>query len=138
MEAKLSKNFTLEELVESDTAIVKQINNTPSAEVLANLQLLVNNVLQPVRELFGRPIHVNSGYRSVELNKAVGGAANSQHVQGRAADISAGGKAENKALFDLIAGSGIVFDQLIDEYDYRWVHVSYKAEGNRKQVLHLK
>jgi hypothetical protein len=138
MEARLGKYFTLEELVESDTAIVKQINNTPSPEVVARLKLLVEKVLDPVRGLFGRQIHVNSGYRSGELNKAVKGAANSQHLKGEAADISAGSKSDNKALFELIAGSGVEFDQLIDEYDYRWVHVSYKKEGNRKQVLHLK
>jgi hypothetical protein len=138
MSTAMSKNFTLEEMVSSETARSRKISNTPSPEVLASLQLLVDNVLQPVRDLYGKTVHVNSGYRSPELNKAVGGAANSQHIQGRAADISVGGKAENKALFDLICRSGIRFDQLIDEYDYRWVHVSYKNSGNRRQVLHLK
>jgi hypothetical protein len=134
----ISKNFTLEEMVSSVTATDRHIDNTPSAEVRANLQLLVNCVLQPVRDLYGKPIHINSGYRCVELNKAVGGAVNSQHVQGRAADISVGGRTENRVLFDLIRGSDIPFDQLIDEYDYRWVHVSYRETGNRLQVLHLK
>jgi hypothetical protein len=138
MMIQISKNFSLEEMVYSDTARSKGINNAPSPEVLASLQLLVDNVLQPVRDLYGKTVHVNSGYRSPELNKAVGGAANSQHVQGRAADISVGGKTENKALFNLICRSNIPFDQLIDEYDYRWVHVSYRESGNRGQVLHLK
>jgi hypothetical protein len=138
MSTAMSKNFTLEEMVSSETARSRKISNTPSPEVLASLQLLVDNVLQPVRDLYGKTVHVNSGYRSVALNKAVGGAENSQHIQGRAADISVGGKAENKALFDLICRSGIRFDQLIDEYDYRWVHVSYRESGNRQQVLHLK
>jgi uncharacterized protein YcbK (DUF882 family) len=138
MMIQISKNFSLEEMVSSDTARSRKIDNAPSPEVLANLQRLVDNVLQPVRDLYGKTVHVNSGYRSPELNKAVGGAANSQHVQGRAADISVGGKVENKALFDLICRSGIPFDQLIDEYDYRWVHVSYRESGNRVQVLHLK
>jgi hypothetical protein len=134
----ISKNFTLEEMTSSATAADKHIDNTPPPEIRANLQLLVDHVLQPIRDLYGKPIHVNSGYRCVALNKAVGGAANSQHVQGRAADISVGGKAANKALFDLIYKSDIPFDQLIDEYDYRWVHISYKETGNRGQVLHLK
>jgi hypothetical protein len=134
----ISKNFTLEEMVSSAMATDRHIDNTPSAEVLANLQLLVDHVLQPVRDLYGKPIHINSGYRCVELNRAVGGAVNSQHIQGRAADISVGGRTENGALFDLICKSDIPFDQLIDEYDYRWVHVSYRETGNRLQVLHLK
>ncbi|MDR1339018.1 MAG: peptidase M15 [Prevotellaceae bacterium] len=134
----ISKNFTLEEMISSATAMDNHIDNTPSAEALANLQLLVDKVLQPVRDLYGKPIHVNSGYRSVKLNKEVRGAVNSQHIQGRAADISVGGRVANKALFDLIRGSGIAFDQLIDEYDYRWVHVSYRESGNRGMVLHLK
>jgi uncharacterized protein YcbK (DUF882 family) len=134
----ISKNFTLEEMVSSAMATDRHIDNTPSPEVRANLQLLVDKVLQPIRELYGKPIHVNSGYRSVKLNEEVRGAVNSQHVQGRAADISVGGRTENRALFDLIRGSGIGFDQLIDEYDYRWVHVSYRESGNRLQVLHLK
>jgi hypothetical protein len=138
MMTPISKNFTLEEMTSSAMAMDKRIDNTFSREVLYNLQLLVDHVLQPLRDLYGRPIHVHSGYRSVALNRAVGSADSSQHVLGQAADISVGGKVENRALFDLIVGSDILFDQLVDESDYQWIHVSYRVVGNRRMVLHLK
>jgi hypothetical protein len=133
----VSKNFMLEEMVSSAMAADKHIDNTLFPEVRANLQLLVDRVLQPLRNLYGKPIHINSGYRSEALNRAVGGSVNSQHILGQAVDISVGGKTENRALFDLILASGIPFDQLVDEFDYRWIHVSYREPGNRRMVLHL-
>ena len=86
----------------------------------------------------GKPIGVNSGYRSPALNAAVGGAAASQHMKGEAADITTGSVADNLRLFERIAASAIPFDQLIDENRGRWIHISYRADGkNRRQVLHL-
>ena len=99
---------------------------------------MVEKVLQPVRDLWGKPVQVNSGYRCPALNKAVGGASASQHLTGKAADITAGSVSANKELFNLIAKSGIEYDQLIDEYDYKWIHISYNEGKNRKQILHLK
>lgn len=93
--------------------------------------------LDPIRELWGKPIGVNSGYRSPELNRAVGGKTTSQHQRGEAADITTGSVEGNRKLFELIQASGIEFDQLIDENGYKWLHVSYVSRGNRKQVLHL-
>ena len=134
---QLSENFTVEELTRSTTAEQLGIDNTPDADSLENLKLLVDNVLQPLRDMYGRPIVVNSGYRCPQLNKAIGGAKTSQHTLGKAADITAGNKAENKRLFNLVLDGDLIFDQLIDEKDYRWIHISYNQDRNRQQILHL-
>lgn len=134
---KLSENFTVEELTHSDTAERLGIDNTPNADTLENLQFLVDNVLQPLRDIYGRPIVVNSGYRCPKLNKAVGGSKTSQHMTGQAADITAGNKAENKELFNLVLDNDLIFDQLIDEKNYSWIHISYNQDQNRQQILHL-
>lgn len=128
------KYFTIEELTRSDTAEEHGIDNTPTKEAREKLVALVDNVLDPLREMYGKPITVNSGYRSPALNKAVKGSATSQHVRCEAADITGGNKEANKRLFELIR-ENLPFDQLINEYDYSWVHVSYKSSGNRKEVL---
>jgi len=131
------KYFTIYELCFSNNAKTNVINNTPSASVKQNLETLIENVLDPLREKYGNPITVNSGYRSPELNKILKGAVNSQHIKGEAADITAGNKEENKKLFELIKQSGI-YDQLIDESNYSWIHVSYKNNGgNRMEIVHL-
>ena len=102
-----------------------------------NLQALCTAVLEPARKFMGLPIKVNSGYRSEAVNKAVGGAKNSQHMVGEAADITLGSKELNKQLFEWMQHN-VEYDQLIDEKNYQWIHVSYKrAEKNRMQILHL-
>lgn len=111
-------------------------NEYPDFDESRALYELVENVLLPLRDWYGKPIHINSGYRSPEHNKAVGGAPTSQHVKGEAADIDAGSKDENKRLFGYIA-KNLAFDQLICEKDYTWIHVSYKDGDNRRQVLYL-
>lgn len=128
------KYFTIEELTRSDTAEEHGIDNTPTKEAREKLVLLVDNVLDPLREMYGNPITVNSGYRGPVLNSCIGGAKTSQHCKGEAADITGGNKEANKRLFELIREK-LPFDQLINEYDYSWVHVSYKSSGNRKEVL---
>ena len=135
----MGKYFTINELTKSSTASRLHINNTPSQEVKDNLNKLIDNVLDPLRELYGKPIIVNSGYRCPKLNKAVGGARNSQHLIGQASDIRTGTntKESNKQLFNLIKDSKLPFDQLINEYDFNWVHVSYSPR-NRRQVLTIK
>ena len=132
------KYFTLNELTASSTAKRKGIDNTPDATVKANLTALVANILDPLREAYGKPIVVSSGYRSPKLNRAVGGAAKSQHVTGQAADIHtlSDTPADNKKLFDLILKLKLPFDQLINEYNFNWVHVSYSPR-NRRQVLKI-
>lgn len=133
----MAKYFTLGELCKSDVAVEKRIENTPDNPTIERIQALMDECLDKVREMWGKPIGVNSGYRSYELNKAVGGAKNSQHLRGEAADITTGSKENNRKLFDLIVASDIPFDQLIDESGYRWLHISYCTDYNRKQVLHL-
>lgn len=134
------KYFTMDELTHSATAIRKGIDNTPDSKVKANLTALVANILDPLREAYGRPIVVSSGYRCAKLNRAVGGVARSQHLSGQAADLQSAGKSrsEHKKLFDLARKLNLPYDQLIDEHDYKWVHISFNPKGNRRQVLHVK
>ena len=130
------KYFTIKELTNSSVAQTKRIDNKPNALQESALTALVENVLDPLRERFGKPIIVSSGFRCQDLNKAVGGAATSQHMKGEAADIYTGTKEGNKELFDIIRKE-LNFDQVIDEKDFSWIHVSYRKSGNRKQTLKL-
>lgn len=130
------KYFTLKELTHSTTATAKGIDNTPTPEVEKNLTLLVENVLDPLREIYGKPITVNSGYRCPELNKAVGGSKTSDHVKGFAADITGGSKEENERIFNIIKHN-FHFKQLIDEKGFSWVHVSYDPSNLKNQILKL-
>lgn len=136
----LSKNFTLEEMTASTTAKNLVINNTPSAQEIENLRALCVNVLQPLRDALGEPIIVSSGYRCAKLNNAVGGAKNSHHVTGQAADIHtlSDKPKDNKKLFDLFLSLHLPFTQLIDEYGYNWVHISYQQNNLKNQILHIK
>ena len=135
----MGKYFSIAELTKSSTAIKKKINNTPTKEVENNLNQLIDNILDPLREAWGQPIIVGSGYRCEALNKAVGGAANSQHKLGQAADIhtKSDSAEDNKKLFELIKQLKLPFDQLINEYNYNWIHVSYSPR-NRRQILNIK
>lgn len=133
---KLTQNFTLNELVYSQTAASNKIDNRPSVPVIKNLQALCVNVLQPLREAFGCPIIITSGFRCAELNKCVGGAANSQHLYGQAADLVVPAK-NLKEIFNYIKVN-LPYDQLLYEYSKtdRWIHVSYRTDGkNRKQAI---
>lgn len=130
------KWFTLNELTHSDTAKAKGIDNTPNDTEKKNLENLVKYVLDPLRDMYGKPIYVNSGYRSEALNKAVGGSNTSQHRLGMAADINTHTREGNIELFNLIA-KNLSFDQLIDEKDYSWIHVSFDPKRLRNQILHL-
>jgi hypothetical protein len=139
---KLSENLTLSEVVRSESAKRRGINNNPSAEHLENLKLLAEKVFQPIRDHFKRPIHISSGYRSKILNNAIGGSFNSQHSKGEAIDIDMDGTSiTNKQVFDFIKDN-LDFDQLIWEFgtdnNPDWVHVSYSKDRNRKQVLRAK
>lgn len=130
------KYFTIEELTRSTVAAARGIPNVPGENEREALEVLVLALLDPLREIWGKPIYVNSGYRSPALNKAVGGVANSQHMKGQAADITTGNTASNRKLFALIRDGGFDFDQLIDEADGTWIHVSYVSPSeNRRQVL---
>jgi hypothetical protein len=137
---QLSKNLTLAEVTRSESAKRKGISNEPTAEHLENFKKLAEKVFQPIREHFGVPIHISSGYRSKALNAAIGGSATSQHCSGEAIDIDMDGSTvTNKQVFDYIKDN-LVFDQMIWEFgtdkNPDWVHVSYESTGKqRKQIL---
>lgn len=125
------KYFTIEELTRSTTARLRNIDNTPSQQVIENLTALVDNVLDPLREAWGKPIRVNSGYRCQALNKAVGGVPVSQHMLGEAADITTGSRDANRQLYSLLRGLNLPVDQAINEHDFQWIHVSYGPRHRR-------
>lgn len=130
---EISKHFSLEEFCNSVTAINKGIDNTPPDDVVKNICALVEHVLEPLRVKYAKPIMINSGYRCKRLNNAVGGAKNSQHLTGKAADISGGSIAANKIIYQILKDYfGNVVDQCIDEYGMKWVHVSYNPNGNNR------
>lgn len=138
---KLSDNLSLAEVTKSVTALRNGIANTPTQSHLTNLKAVAKNIFQPCREHFGKPLAVTSGYRSKELNALIGGSSRSQHSLGEALDIDAQvyGGLTNRELFMYIKDH-LDFDQLIGEFpdnfgEFAWVHVSFKADGNRKEVL---
>ena len=132
------KYFTYKELSKSQTAANWGLTNYPGEVEKKNLTALVDNVLDPARELFGAPIMVNSGYRNPQINSLIGGASGSQHCKGQAVDIQTAGDKRNKELFEIL--KQFDFDQLIwefgDDENPDWIHISYKSqEENRNQVL---
>lgn len=140
----ISKHVAYREVVRSQTAKRRGIRNVPTDEQLGRIILLAQKVFEPLREHFGVPIFISSGFRSEELNKAMGGARGSQHMcqNGAAFDLDAQvfGKITNEQIFDYIR-ENLDYDQLIAEGwdfeydDYAWIHVSYKEKGNRNEVL---
>ena len=137
---RLSQNFTLAELIKSQTAERKSINNNPNEDNIENLQRLCNEILQPIRDHYGKVVSVSSGFRSPELCVAIGSSVTSQHASGQAADFEIYG-VSNKELADYI-DQNLDYDQLILEYwkgedepNSGWVHCSFNAQGNRKQYL---
>ena len=135
----LSRNFSLQELIKSDTAIRKGIDNNPNADQIEKLKALCENILQPVRDHFGR-VKVTSGYRSPELCTAIGSSINSQHAKAEAADFEVI-DTDNAELADWIH-SNLSYDQLILEYytpgepNSGWIHCSYIPEDRRAQFMH--
>ena len=134
---KLTTNFRLIEFTESATATAKGIKNEPSKIEIENLKALCSKLLQPLRDIYEEPLTISSGFRSPELNKAVGGVPTSQHTKGQASDISV--KEPRKLLATLLI-SGLDFDQAILYQDGRnnFLHLSYNSGHNRKQVLYSK
>jgi len=136
---KLSENLSIAEATYSATALRKGIVNKPTVTHLISLKAVANNIFQPCRNHFGKPLRVTSGYRSKELNKAIGGSNNSQHSKGEALDMQSTDGYTNRELFMFIKDH-LTFDQLIGEFpdnvgEFAWVHCSYKEEGNRGEVL---
>lgn len=133
----ISKHITIEEATYSAKGVANKISNVPNESQLEAMQLVAEKLFEPLREWYGKPIKINSFFRNLEVNKLVGGSATSQHCKGEAIDISAGSKTENKKLFDYVC-KNLDFDQCINEYNFTWIHISYKPKGNRKQILVIK
>ena len=135
----LSSNFTLKELTVSETALRKGLDNTPDAQVISSLKTLVETILQPVRDHYGKSVRVNSGYRSPEVNASVGGSKTSDHCKGQAADIEIDGVANGDLAKYIV--DNFKFTQVILEFytlgqpNSGWVHVSYDADNLKCQVL---
>ncbi len=131
---QLSANFTLAEMILSRTAHRRGIDNTPPPAAVTALRALAQNVLQPVRDHFGRPVIVTSGFRAPALNRAIGGSASSQHTLGEAADFTVAGVSNLQVARWIVAN--LPFDQLIYEFgEGGWLHVSYRAGRLRRQIL---
>jgi len=133
---RLSKNFTLSEVIKSNTALRLGFDNKPNEAQLKNLQYLITNLIQPVRSSIG-PIRISSGFRSHVVNYAIGGSSKSQHCKGEALDVQFYKNNEmcNKEIYDFILNSDLEFDQMINEFDFSWIHISLKDKDNRRQVL---
>jgi hypothetical protein len=139
---KLSEHLDLSEVTRSESAKRKGISNMPTEAHIANFKLLAEKIFEPIRNHFRCPIIISSGYRSKELNAAIGGSLTSQHCQGEAIDIDMDGTPNgvtNRMVFDYIKDN-LEFDQLIYEFGDKenpdWVHVSYESSGKqRKQIL---
>lgn len=136
---QLTTNFSLAEMVKSETALRHDMDNTPGEEEIENLKRLAEKVLQPVRDHYGKGVKVNSGYRHPEVNAKVGGSKTSDHCKGQAADIEIPGVA-NAELAKWVA-ENLDFTQVILEFytqgipDSGWVHVSYDPANLKKQTL---
>lgn len=126
-------HFTLSELKKSATADKLGINNNIPLSIIPNIELLINQVLNPIAEYMDKPIFVNSGYRCPLLNKAVGGVAGSQHVLGQAADITTRSR-ENDLIMEEYIEENLIFDQMIIYKNF--IHISYKHIGNRKEIIY--
>ena len=133
---RLSKNFVLSEITRSNTATRLGISNEPSKKHLANMQVLITELIQPMRDALG-PIRISSGYRSPQLNRAIGGSAKSQHCKGQALDRQfwKNGEMCNQEIYNWVINSGLKFDQMINEFDFAWIHISLKGKDNRSQIL---
>lgn len=130
----ISEHITYAEAIQSPTAETKHIINEPDESHLVNMRIVAHECFEPLRKWYRQPLKVDSFYRCHDLNKAVGGVSNSQHMAGEAIDISAGTKEENRKLYDWCKAN-LIFDQLIWEFGGAWVHISYKAGMNRNEAF---
>lgn len=136
---KISTNFSMREMTKSRLAIRYKIHNQPDDEQKRNLYDLVHNVLQPLRDTFGCPVAINSGFRCLELNRKLGSKDTSQHVLGQAADIEVPGRDNHDTAMWI--SQNLPFDKLILEHYHEasprsgWIHVSYNKQNNRKELL---
>ena len=133
----ISKHITFKEATFSATAQRLGIKNEPTLEHLKAMMTVAEKCFEPLREWYGKPLRINSFYRGKDLNCAVKGSLSSQHCKGEAIDIDAGSVAENKKIHDWIKNN-LEFTQLINEYNYSWIHVSYDSKNLKKQCLVIK
>lgn len=134
---KISEHISFDEATFSQMALRLGIENIPNETELVSMRLVADMCFEPLREWYGKPIKINSFFRNQELNTAVKGSTSSQHCKGEAIDMSAGSREENKKLFEWCKAN-LIFDQLLNEYDYSWIHISYKLGMNRNQTLTIK
>lgn len=134
---KISKNITWDEATISPTALRLGIKNEPNEAQYTAMVMVAEMCFEPLRKWYGKPIKINSFFRCSELNEAVKGAKNSHHVLGSAIDMSAGSKVENEKLFNWCKDN-LKYTQLINEYDFSWVHISYIPDDLKQQVLVIK
>lgn len=130
----ISKHISFDEATKSPTAIRNGIKNTPNDEQLNNMKIVAEACFEPLREWYGKPIKINSFFRCEALNTLVKGSKTSDHMKGRSIDIDAGSIEENKKLFDWCKAN-LKYDQLINEYNFSWVHISFHLGNNRNQIL---
>ena len=133
----ISEHISYNEATQSPTALRFGIENTPTEHQLFAMRIVANACFEPLRDWYNKPIKINSFFRCTLLNQKVGGSSISQHCKGEAIDLSAGSKEENKKLFDWCKAN-LVWDQLINEYDYSWVHISFRQGQNRNMALVIK
>ena len=137
----MTEHFTLNEFLRSDTASRYKIDNTPNKEQLENIEFVARQ-LEIIRSYYNKPMFISSGFRTKELNTLLKGSKTSQHMQGLAVDINLKSKEENRIFFNfvykLIKEKKIKVYQLIDEYNYKWVHIGFSQTNPKGQVLHLK
>jgi hypothetical protein len=134
---RISKHISYHEATVSNTALRLGIKNIPNEDQLTAMKLVAENCFEPARKWWGHPIRVNSFFRCLELNTAVKGSKTSQHIKGEAIDMTTKSKEGNKKLFEWCKAN-LIFDQLIDEYDYSWIHISFSKAGNRNQSFSVK
>ena len=133
----ISKHISFDEATKSNTAIRHGIDNTPNAEQLKNMKTVAEACFEPLRAWYGKPIKINSFYRCEALNTLVKGSKTSDHMKGKSIDIDAGSVEENKKIFDWCKAN-LKYDQLINEYNFSWVHISFNLGNNRNQTLIVK
>ena len=135
-DTNISEHISYLEATNSNTANRMSITNEPTPEILKAMRNVASKCFEPVRVWYNKPIRINSFYRCTLLNNALGGSKTSQHVKGEAIDMSAGSKEENKELYNWLKDN-VEYDQLINEYDYSWVHISLKESDNRNQTFKI-
>jgi zinc D-Ala-D-Ala carboxypeptidase len=133
----ISKYITYNEAVRSQTATRHKIDNTPNEEQLSNMKIVARLCFDPIREFYGKPLRVSSFFRCKALNTKIKGSRTSQHMEGKAIDIDTGDRNENRRIF-MWASQNLKFTQLINEYDFSWVHISYDQNNLKQEILAIK